>query len=110
MSKGNQKVWMRPRAWFRARRLKAALNGYPVYAPPNMQNEIELPLSKAKENFSYFLQQVPYRLEFLRDFLKKFEIDAVTTDNGLAAVAGWYDRYGGLLLGFRPRGTSNLNA
>lgn len=101
---------MRPRAWFRARRLKAALDGYPVYAPPNMQNEIELPLSKAKENFSYFQRQLPSRLQLLRDFLKKFEIDAVTTDDGLAAVSGWFDCYGGLLLRFRPRDTSNLNA
>lgn len=110
MRKRNQKVWLRPRAWFRARRLRAALDGYPVYAPPNMRNEIELPRSKAKENFSYFQQQLPCRRQFLHDFLKKFEIDADTTDDGLAAVSGWYDYYGGLLLRFRPYDTTNLDA
>lgn len=75
-----------------------------------MQNEIELSLGNAKENFSYFKQHVPNRLRVLRDFLKKFEIDADTTDDGLAAVSGWFDCYGGLLLRFRPYDTTNLNA
>lgn len=101
---------MRPRAWLRARRLRSALDGYPVYTPPHMHNEIEMPRGKAQENFGYFVQQVPLRMQVLRDFLKKFGIDAVTTDEGLNAVSGWFDCYGGLLLPFRPYDTSNLNA
>jgi hypothetical protein len=75
-----------------------------------MQNEIELPLSKAKENFSFFLQQRPFRLQFLHDFLTEFDIDANTTDDGLSAVSDWHDSYGGVLLRFRPRDTTTLNA
>jgi hypothetical protein len=75
-----------------------------------MQNEVELSRNKAKENFDYFLQQRALRLQCLRSFLKKFEIDATTDDSGLAAVSRWFDLYGGLLLHFRPRDTSSLNA
>jgi hypothetical protein len=110
MPRRGQKARLRPRAWFRARRLRSALVGYSVYTPPNMQNEIALSRDKAKENFDYFLQRRALRLQCLRDLLKKFEVDASTDDNGLAAVSAWFDRYGGLLLHFQPYDTSTLNA
>jgi hypothetical protein len=84
--------------------------GYPVYAPPHPHNEIELPAGKARENFDYFLQQRPVRLQCLRDFMKKFGVDAATTDDGLTAVSDWFARYGGLLLHFENRSAATLQA
>ncbi len=102
--------WLKPRVWYSAWRVGSAMCGYPVYAPPNPHNEVELPAGKAKENFDYFLQQRPKRLQDFRYFMKKFGVDAETTDAGLNAVSAWFDRYGGLLLHFQPRDTASLHA
>jgi hypothetical protein len=103
-------AWLKPKNWYVAWRVRSAMQGYPVYAPPNPQNEIELPANKAKENFDYFLQQRSTRLQHFRDFMKKFGVDAETTADGLNAVSDWFERYAGLLLHFQPRDTSNLRA
>ncbi len=42
--------------------------------------------------------------------MKKFGIDAETTDEGLAAVSDWFDRYAGLLLHFQPGDAASLHA
>jgi hypothetical protein len=110
MPKATRKAWLKPRAWYRAWRLKSAMHGYLVYSPPNPQNEIELPTSKAKENFDYFLQQRPTRLQYFRSFMKRFGVDAATTDDGLNAVSYWLNRYGGLLLPFQSHGATSLQA
>jgi hypothetical protein len=44
---------LKPKVWFDALRVRWALKMYPVYSPPNMRNEIELPIGMAKENFNY---------------------------------------------------------
>jgi hypothetical protein len=110
MAKPAQKAWLKPKHWYSAWRVRSAMQGYPVYTPPNLHNEIELPISKAKENFDYFLQQRPTRLRCFRDFMKKFSVDAETTDDALTSVSNWFARYGGLLLHFQPRDTATLHA
>jgi hypothetical protein len=75
-----------------------------------MRNEIELPLSVAKENFRYFKQNIGYRMEAFRGFMKTFSIDAKTDDRGLAAVSTWFGHSGGLLLYYKPRDTTTLHA
>jgi hypothetical protein len=42
--------------------------------------------------------------------MKKFGIDAATTDQGLIAVSAWFERYGGLLLHFQPYSAVTLHA
>jgi hypothetical protein len=110
MSMAPEKAWLKPKNWYAAWRVRSAMDGYPVYVPPNPHNEIELPASKAKENFDYFLQQRLPRLQYFRDFMQKVGVDANTSDNGLTAVSDWFARYGGLLLHFQPRDTSTLRA
>jgi hypothetical protein len=110
MSKASQKAWLKPKAWYPAWRVRSAMQDYPVYEPPNPHNEIELPANKAKENFDYFLRQRSARLQYFRDFMKKFGIDAETTDDCLKAVSDWFVRYGGLLLHFQPRDIATLHA
>lgn len=101
---------LRPHAWFDALRIQQVIKNYPVYSPPITQNEIDLPLIKAKENFAFFKQNIAFRMEVFRALLKRFSISATTNDQDLAAVSEWFDRYGGLLRYYRLRDTSTLNA
>jgi len=96
---------LRPTAWRDKRKVQSALKGYPAYSPPHLRSEIELPLSNAKENFDYFLQQRPLRLRSFHEVMKTFNVNATTDDGGLAAVSKWFLRYGGLLLYFRRHST-----
>lgn len=108
MSRRN--VWVRPTLWHRAWKVNSALQDYPIYDPPHLRNEIELPLGEARDNFRYFLDTCAFRLEALSNFLTRFGICATTTDIGLAEVSSWFDRYAGLLLAFRPRTGTTFRA
>jgi len=98
------------RTWRDRRKAKLALLGYPVYSPPYLQNEIDLPLSKAEANFGYFMTHRAFRLRSLQEFLNKFDVTASTDDQGLAAVTNWFRRYGGLMTYFERRSTVTLDA
>jgi hypothetical protein len=101
---------LKPKVWFDALKLRGALKKYPVYSPPNMRNEIELPIGMAKENFNYFQTNLASRQTSFRTFMKTFAIDATTDDRGLVAVSEWFNRYGGLLLYYKPRSATTLRA
>jgi hypothetical protein len=101
---------LKPKVWFDALRVRWALKMYPVYSPPNMRNEIELPIGMAKENFNYFQTNLASRQTSFRTFMKTFAIDATTEDRGLVAVSEWFNRFGGLLLYYKPRSATTLRA
>jgi hypothetical protein len=101
---------LKPKAWIDALKLRWALEEYPVYSPPDMRNEIELPINLARDNFNYFKANLVFRERSLRTFMEKFAIDATTDDRGLLAVSQWFDRYGGLLLYHKPRSATTLRA
>jgi len=97
-------------AWRDKWDIKSALLDYPVFSPPHLRSEIELPIGSARENFSYFLEHLSFRLCALQNFLKKFGVDATTDDQGLAAVSNWFRRYGGLLIYYQRQNTVTLRA
>ncbi len=101
---------LKPKVWYDALKLRWALKRYPVYSPPNMRNEIGFPLSTARENFNYFQTTLEPRMRSFRTFMKMFAIDATTDDRGLVAVSEWFNRYGGLLLYYKPRSAITLGA
>jgi len=77
---------LKPKVWIDALKLRWALEKYPVYSPPNMRNEIELPIGMARDNFNYFQTNLALRGRSFRMFMKTFAIDATTDDRGLVAV------------------------
>jgi hypothetical protein len=101
---------LKPKVWFDALKVRWALKMHPVYSPPNMSNEIELPIGMAKENFNYFQTHLASRQTSFRTFMKTFAIDATTDDRGLVAVSEWFNRFGGLLLYYKPRSVTTLHA
>src|SRR2546423_8091516 len=108
MSKHKRRPWLKFRTWYPAWKIRSRLIDYPVYMPPNPQNEIQITAHKAAENFEYFLRQRSSRLQYFVKFMKEFKVDAETTDDGLISVSNWFDRHGGLLLHFQPPGPTNL--
>lgn len=81
------------------RRLSAALEGYPEYAPPCPGGRLER--KEAEANFEFFMAQRTQRLEHLKNFLAGFSVDLQFSPEGLSALDAWLLRYGGHLI---PKG------
>jgi hypothetical protein len=73
------------------------LSDYPVYDPPHRKNSAFLDFESARKNKQHFLDHRAERLDALRGFLHRFEVDLALQGTGLAAVSAWFPRYGGLL-------------
>jgi hypothetical protein len=88
----------------KARRVKRALAGYPLFDPPFKQKPKLR--SQTQENFDYFKRVRAARLGFFQQWLRAhFDIDASLDRNGTMAVNRWVDRYGGSLFDRGPEHT-----
>jgi hypothetical protein len=87
-----------PRAWLDSIRLRKALQDYPPYAPPHRGDCMSLSQEEGEENYAYFLDQKPARLERFVRLLAKFDVPASLDDAGLRCINEWVHRYGGHLV------------
>jgi hypothetical protein len=88
-----------PRAWLDSFRVAKALRDYPEYAPPHRGDYASLSPAQGEENFAYFLEQKPRRLDSLGRLLAEFGVSATLDDAGMRGVSAWVHRYSGHLIG-----------
>lgn len=97
-----------PFRWLDARRVKRAIEGYPVYSPPHRRIDGKQRKILAQENFEYFMEQKPRRLDSLGNFLAKFNVKIGYDDRDLLNFATWAHQYAGHLL--VPTGQTPIEA
>jgi hypothetical protein len=85
------------RYWFAERKTRAAVHGYPVYAPPFAGAPAALTPEQAEANFRHFMTTRNARIEQLRQFLKRFGVELDASDSGIHRLDRWIKRYGGFL-------------
>jgi hypothetical protein len=85
------------RYWLRERKLKHALVGYSLYAPPHSGVEWTMPERQARENFDFFSAQRTHRIDALKRFLQPFGVSLDFTDGAKRALDRWLASYGALL-------------
>jgi hypothetical protein len=96
-----------PIDWLKQRRVKEAVRNYPIYSPPNKQEERTLPDSAVAENFEYFLRTRHQRTTFLRDWLREhFRVSTFPEEPDAAPILVWLSRYGEQLLNATPWNSS----
>jgi len=93
--------------WLARRRLKQALDGYPVYDPPHEGIEMLMSEEQAHANFDYFLVQRGMRIGYLRNFLARFGVLLDSTEPSKIALDCWLAKYGAFLT-VREKGSSYL--
>ena len=77
------------------RKVWSTLLGYPVYSPPFHDSEMVLAKREIKANYDYFLQEKERRLEYLRKYLRTFNVDLRFDRDSVKELDGWLYRYGG---------------
>lgn len=87
------------------RRLRRALEAYPLYDPPHKVEERLLSEELAVENFHYFMGVRLDRVAYVRDCLRqKFGYKVTLDEKGIRALSVWGNKYAGLLLTLRADG------
>lgn len=87
------------------RRLRRALEAYPLYDPPHKVEERLLSEELAVENFHYFMGVRLDRVAYVRDWLRqKFGYKVTLDEKGIRALSVWGNKYAGLLLTLRADG------
>jgi len=87
------------------RRLRRALEAYPLYDPPHKVEERLLSEELAVENFHYFMGVRLDRVAYVRDWLRqKFGYKVTLDEKGIRALSVWGNKYAGLLLKLRADG------
>jgi hypothetical protein len=92
-------IMLYPRAWRDSMRIAKALRSYPEYTPPHRGDYASLSRAQGEENFAYFLEQKPRRLDSLTRLLAYFDVSATLDHAGLRRVSAWVHRYSGHLIG-----------
>jgi hypothetical protein len=93
------------RFWFAERQVLRSLPGYPVYQPPFVGLPSTLSRDQAKENFEHFMGTRAARLENLRAFLHRFNVDLAPADASLRNLDRWLAKFGAFLA-VREHGSS----
>jgi hypothetical protein len=88
-----------PSAWLDSIRIAKALRDYPEYVPPHRGDYASLSRTQGEENFAYFLEQKPRRLDSLNRLLAELDVSAMLDDAGVRRVSAWVHRYSGHLVG-----------
>jgi hypothetical protein len=95
------------RFWTARRRVRSALEGYPVYDPPHEGIEMLMPENHARENFDHFMSQRAACQEALRRFLARFGVSLDFSDAAKSSLDRWLAQYGAFLW-VAERGSSYL--
>ena len=94
-----------PHMWLRKFWLRRALRDYPLYDPPHKVEERLLSRERASENFDYFMSVRLQRLEYFRNWLRRYFWVAVTPDErGVRGLNRWGNKYAGFLVVIGPDG------
>lgn len=80
------------------RRVLDALADYPPYSPPKWNAEVQSIGDAANEYRAYFFDNRKHRVEALRRFLAKFDVELNRDDDGVKAVSAWCPVYADLLV------------
>lgn len=92
-----------PTLVFKHLKVRRAIRGYPLYDLPNKQDEEMLDEARVQENFAYFMRVRFERLAFFQNWLREwFGVRATSNGDGLLALNGWINAYGGGLIGDYP--------
>src|SRR5271154_2973167 len=92
-----------PTLFFKHIETRRAIRNYPVYNVPNKREERTLDESRVQENFAYFMMVRRFRLAFFQNWLLQwFGVKASLNGDGLLAVNGWINAYGGGLIDDNP--------
>jgi hypothetical protein len=92
-----------PTLFFKHRKARRAIHGYPVYDVPNKQEEETLDETRVQENFAYFMRARLDRLSFFQKWLREwFRVNATLDGDSLLALNVWITAYGGGLIGDYP--------
>src|SRR6266403_1193769 len=86
---------LRSHVWFDGFRIRQVLNNHPAYCPPITQNEIDLPLTKARDNFAFFKQD-------RHPWWCWYHCPAATGRRSIEGFAVFQDPIGEILRGRRP--------
>jgi hypothetical protein len=89
-----------PKFWLKHWKVWHAVKGYPLYDVPHKQAERTLSEDQVQENYAYFMRTRHDRLEFFQRWLwRNFRVNASLDGDGVLALDGWINRYGGGLIG-----------
>ncbi|MDH6259750.1 hypothetical protein [Bradyrhizobium sp. BR13661] len=88
-----------PTLFFKHLKVRRAIRDYPLYDVPNKQEERTLDEASVQANFAYFMRVRLDRLAFFQNWLRDwFGVRAALNGDGLLALNGWINRYGGGLI------------
>jgi hypothetical protein len=79
-------------------RVSEALLNYPPYEPPEWNPDTKSMGDANAEYRDFFLENRRHRLEALRQFLAKFNVDLDVTDSGIMAISTWLPTFGDVLV------------
>lgn len=89
-----------PKFWLKHRKARRAAADYPLYDVPHKQAERTLSEDQVQENFSYFMRVRLDRLALFQCWLNRnFGVTPTLNGDGILALYGWCNDYGGGLIG-----------